>query len=183
MEKPKEVLDVANFKEGNISLIIDSYDDIFSSFDPRHSSQRALSDDFLQEATRASRDQEGNFELKLLVPKAKRNLKEELLIKRRLKNHFFRHYHIARKETKKIIYQGLFFVGLGIILMFIATLIMLKESMKDTFWSLIVYILQPAVWFLFWEGLGLIIFESKKTKPELDFNEKMARASITFASY
>ena len=34
-------------REGNISLVLDSYDDLFSDFDPRDYSQKALSDDFL----------------------------------------------------------------------------------------------------------------------------------------
>ena len=42
----------------NISLSLNSYDDIFSGFDPRPYSQRALSDDFLAESKRASRDKE-----------------------------------------------------------------------------------------------------------------------------
>ena len=51
-----------------ISLIIDTYDDIFSDFDPRPYSQRALSDDFLLEARKASKDKvSGTFELNFLV--------------------------------------------------------------------------------------------------------------------
>ena len=46
----------ALLKKSEISLSLDNYDDIFSDFDPRPFSQRALSDDFLIEAKKASRD-------------------------------------------------------------------------------------------------------------------------------
>ena len=40
---------VSSPKEGNVSLVLESYNDIFSDFDPRNYSERALSDDFLIE--------------------------------------------------------------------------------------------------------------------------------------
>ena len=86
--KEKEV----EIKEGNISLILESYNDIFSSFDPRPSSERALSDDFLIECKRSARDKEGVFELRLLLPPHKRNTNEEAMIKKRLKDHFKKHF-------------------------------------------------------------------------------------------
>jgi hypothetical protein len=46
-----------------IKLMLDTYDDIFSDFDPRPFSQRTLSEDFLEEARKASREKEmGNIE-------------------------------------------------------------------------------------------------------------------------
>ncbi len=72
-----------------ISLWLDHYDDIFSNFDPRPYSQKALSDDFLLETKRASRDKvSGQIELKFLVKAEMRNKKQENLIRRRLKEHF-----------------------------------------------------------------------------------------------
>ena len=47
-----------SLREGNISLILDSYNDMFSDFDPRSFSERALSDDFLSECKRAARDKD-----------------------------------------------------------------------------------------------------------------------------
>jgi len=77
-------------RQGNISLILDSYNDLFSDFDPRNYSERTLSDDFLLECKRAARDRDPkmNFELRLLIPKTRRNANDELIIKHRLKSHF-----------------------------------------------------------------------------------------------
>lgn len=47
----KEIIDKAE-----ISLVLDTYDDIFSDFDPRPYGERALSSDFLDEAKKAARD-------------------------------------------------------------------------------------------------------------------------------
>ena len=49
--------------------------------------------------------------------------------------------------------------------------------------SFLVVFLEPAGWFLFWEGSDLVIFDSKKKKPDLEFYEKMTRANIGFLSY
>ena len=56
---------------GAVSLWLDTYEDIFSDFDPHPFGQRALSEDFLAEAKRAVRDRRDEVpELRLLVPHA-----------------------------------------------------------------------------------------------------------------
>ena len=79
-------------EESEISLIINSYDDIFSDFDPRPYTQRSLSVDMLDELKRASRDKaSGQTELKFLIPKDLRKESDEIQIKKRLREHFKRH--------------------------------------------------------------------------------------------
>ena len=79
--------------KSEISLILDTYDDIFSDFDPRPYEERALSDDFLLEAKKASRDKAtGTIELIFMMPAGKRDTHKESLIKRRLRDHFRKHY-------------------------------------------------------------------------------------------
>ncbi len=171
-------------KTSEISLKLATYNDIFSSFDPRTYPQRSLSDDFLIEAKKASRDKaSGGIELELLMPREKRNLREENLIKKRLREHFKKHHDQLHKEKRGVIKQGLLFVIFGVILMFIATFILFKYHEESFFTSFLVVFLEPGAWFLFWEGLNLIIFETKKTKPELDFYEKMSKCEIDFLSY
>lgn len=51
-----------------ISLWLNSYNDLYSDFDPRPNYQRAISQDFLDESKRAIRyNKEDNFQLTLLV--------------------------------------------------------------------------------------------------------------------
>lgn len=165
-----------------ISLQLDSYDDIFSSFDPRPYSQRALSVDFLDESRRASRDKKEGVELKLLIPKYKRDVKQEGIIKRRLLEHFRRHHEMVKQETKGIMKTGLFFVVLGVILMFLATFVFFKYE-KSAITSFFVILLEPASWFTFWEGLNHMIFESKRTRVELNFYRKMSKCEIIFMAH
>src|SRR3989344_8520573 len=96
--KEKNPGKVSNLREGNISLILDSYDDIFSDFDPRDYSEKSLSDDFLVECKKAAIDKNDKLELRFLVPKQKRNLIEEVLIKKRLKEHFQKHFKEKKEE-------------------------------------------------------------------------------------
>lgn len=177
-EGKKELL-----KESEISLIIDTYDDIFSDFDPRPFSQRALSQDFLDEAKRASRDK--NYEkiqIKFLTPKNIRKAWEESIIKRRLKEHFRKHALELKKQHLKIIKEGLSFLLLGIAFMILTGFFLSKSSPTRLTIFLSVF-LEPGGWFLFWEGLYLIIFESRKETPYLQFYKKMSTANIIFNSY
>ncbi len=167
-----------------ISLWIDNYDDIFSDFDPRQYHQRALSDDFLTEIKRASRDKvSGQIELKFLVKAELRNKKQEQLIKKRLKEHFRKHHNQLQNEINNTRNQGIYFTMLGVTLMIIATFLLSKFEEKGMLINFFIVLLEPGGWFLFWEGLDQIIFEAKKIRPDLEFYEKMAKSEITFLSY
>jgi len=167
-----------------ISLWLDSYDDIFSDFDSRHYSERALSQDFLGEARRASRDKaSGSIELKFLVPSYKRSPHHEMIIKKRLREHFRKHYLLLQKESKGIVKKGLIFTAVGIALMFIASYILFTDTKKTYMMHFLIVLLEPAGWFLFWEGMHMAMFDSKAKSPDFDFYKKMARCEIYFLSY
>ena len=115
-ETQKEQKDI--LKQSNISLILDSYDDIFSSFDARPYSEKALSVDFLAECKNAVRDKgEYEIEMRLLMPKDKRNFKEETTIKKRLKIHFGKHFVEKEQEILKVKKEGFIWVSLGVLLL------------------------------------------------------------------
>lgn len=173
-----------NLKMSDIPLWLDRYNDIFSEFDSRPYSQRALSTDFLFEARKASRDKEaGKIELKLFMPKEKRDLPAEGVIVRRLKEHFKKHYNLIHDEQHAIFNKGMMFTIIGIVLMFSASLIIFRATGRSLFINFIIIMLEPAGWFLFWEGLNHVFFESKHVKPKLDFYKKMAECKISFWSY
>jgi len=173
---------IADFKEGNISLILDSYDDIFSDFDPRAYSERALSDDFLTECKKAARDKEDRLELRFLAPKNKRNYREEIQIKKRLKEHFQRHCKQLEREINEIRWKGIGWFILGAVLMLIGTFL---YTYRDTnfFYNLAIIIVEPAGWFTFWEGLNMIFFTTKEKMPDYNFYKKMSKSEIVFLDY
>jgi len=168
-------------REGNISLVLDSYNDLFSDFDPRGYSERTISDDFLLECKRAARDKDLGFELRLLAPKTKRNLNDELKIKKRLKNHFQKHYFEKKQEIKTIRSNALILTIFGMILLLIATFI--YEQEKSLFFSFIIIVIEPAGWFTTWIGLEKLFLESKEKKLDLIFYKKMASVAINFIDY
>ena len=183
----KEVLSEAEkemlIKRSEIGLLITDYNEIFSDFDPRHYSERALSDDFLAEARKASRDKEhGTIELRFMLPPHKRNPREESVIKKRLREHFRKHFSRLEGETKNMIKQGIAFTLVGVVVMFTATALMFQNS-NSFYASFLVVLLEPAGWFLFWEGSRQIMFEPKTKKPELEFYKKMSKCEIKFSSY
>jgi len=169
-------------REGNISLVLESYADIFSDFDPRPYSERTLSEDFLNECTHAMRDKDENqsLELRLLLPKEKRNYLEEKTIKKRLRNHALKHFQEKVKSINSLKKQGIRWFIIGAIIMLSAAFLLRYEGFL---FNLLIIIMEPAGWFAFWEGLGKIFIETTKKEPEMIFYKKMSRVTISFENY
>ncbi len=169
-----------------ISIRLEQFDDIFSDFDIRDYSKRALSVDFLDEIRRASIDKdESGVELVLYVPEKERDELKEQNIKERLMAHFERHYGLTLKEKRKTLNRGWSMVFLGVISMLGATLIVSEGPSSNFFLSFLLVLLEPAALFLLWEGMDQIIFSSKEIDPELMFYKKMARTphTVDFKSF
>lgn len=170
-------------KESQIDLWLDDYDDLFSDFDPRQFSRRALSDDFLLEAKKASADKNsGKIKMSFMVPAKLRNKHDEVHIARRLRQHFDKHYGLAAKEMNSVRNKGFSFIFLGLVFMIFAT-ILHTYFQVNFFISLLIIIFEPGGWFCFWEGLSLVVFETKTLEPDKEFYRKMSRARIEFSSY
>jgi len=166
----------------NIPLILDSYKDIFSDFDPRPFSERALSDDFLIECKRAAREKD-EFELELIlsVPHDKRNMSNELKIKKRLKDHFRKHFQEKEKEVSEIKKDGITWVtlGVGILLGVVYGL----AHVTSNFLEALITIFEIPSWFLVWEGMDKILIDARKLEPDQLFYKKMANVKINFLGY
>ena len=169
--------------EDNISLRLTNYNDIFSSFDPRPYSERSLSVDFLAEAKRASVDKpSGRIELRIMVPQSARKPEDEKVIARRLRAHFERHRKIIAERHRKTVNMGIKFTLSGVAMMFLAAFLLFEFMESSLLLNFLVILFEPAGWFLFWEGLDQVVFESKKIGPELNFYSRMAKSSINFMS-
>jgi len=183
----EEEVSIDTFKQANISLILESYNDIFSSFDARSYSEKALSVDFLSECKRAARDKDNvGVELILSIPRAKRNLTDEVKIKHRLREHFHKHFLEKEKEIKKVKRNGLRWVFTGSFLLICNAILhtYLNQLLMGNFLlNLVSLLAEPASWFSFWEGLGKIFIKSGDVEPEIAFYKKMASAQINFRGY
>jgi hypothetical protein len=183
-EKPceDEIMKQRLLGASEISLILDTYDDIFSDFDPRPFSQRALSDDFLLESKRAARDKILGMELKFLIPKNKKNGETENIVKKRLHEHFKKHHELLEKEIFDTTRLGIIFVIIGFALMSGAAAI--KYFLGDSFlWTILLIITEPSGWFTVWTGFDHIFWRSSEKKKELEFYRKMSKADISFIQY
>lgn len=171
-------------KSALISLWLDDYNDIFSDFDPRPYSQRALSDDFLSEVKKVMRETpSGKVELELLMPENLRSPAHESTIKKRLREYFKARFTHYQEQANKIKKQGAIFVSCGVVLMLI-TAIVLFQYAQHNFWIILLSVTaEPAGWFLFWDGMELLVFDSKERNADLDFNQRMSNCNIYFKSY
>lgn len=166
-----------------VSILLDTYDDIFSDFDPRPYSQRSLSDDFLREAGKASKDKNPDkLELRLLLPNLQRDQKNEVIIKKRLHDHFTKHAHLLQMEISDIRKKSIVLAFFGISMMFAATYIGAMEPGSFATHFLFV-VLEPAGWFTTWFALDRVFYATEKKKPDFNFYKKMSKCEITFSSY
>ncbi len=184
-EEPQVTIkDVLNKTE--ISLILDTYDDIFSDFDPRPYGERTLSEDFLFEARRAVRDKKEGFELNLLIPNNLRNAAQEEKIKHRLKEHFKNHYIQIEDELSAYKKQALLLVFIGIVIGLIEALTLSSPSTFDIsalLVDVIGIVLTPASWFSIWTGFDHLIYRPKNLLADESFYMKMQNIHISFTSY
>jgi len=164
-----------------IPLVLDSYNDIFSNFDPRPYTHKALSGDFLLECKKASVEKNDKIKLRLFVPKNKRNPLEEIKIKKRLKEHFNKHFQKKKKEISGIKVEGAFWIVLGSIMMIVSAIFFGKQDLSFPV-HLLITLVQPAGWFFLWEGLGKILITPQEKMPDYNFYKKMADSEISFAS-
>jgi len=168
-----------DLRDGNIILAIDSYDDIFSDFDPGEYKVKALSNDFLAECKIASKDKKDGLELIFLMAKNKRKKVVEAEIIKRLTNHFQRHYDLTSKEIKHTKQIGVSWFFAGAVIMLFATFL---TNYQGFIISFLETISEPAGWFMFWEGLSKVFIEVKKELPEHEFYKKLSKSKIIFAN-
>jgi hypothetical protein len=163
-------------------MLLDVYDDIFSDFDPRPFPQRALSDDFLLEAKKATYGREGAFQLRFMIPHHQRKLEHEILIKKRLRDHFRKHVTLLEEEVAATKRRGWKMATAGALMLIIATLISIYGG-SQVWTHIFIVLLEPAGWFTAWTGLDQIYYTAEAKRPDLDFYRKMVNAEILFISY
>lgn len=166
-----------------ISIWLDSYDDIFSDFDPSPYSERLLSDDFLTQAIKFSKNKGGHkMTLNLLLPASIRNEPNEKTIIKRLHSHFRDTYLQLKSEIKKSNQKGIILVLIGTALMITASYLSFMKRQEYSLHLLLV-LFEPAGWFLLWAGLDHLVYQSKASKKEFEFYSKMAKSEIKFLTY
>jgi len=163
-----------------IKIWLDGYEDIFSDFDPRHFSEKTISDDFLHELKKLSRETRYDIaELKLLLPANKRKPDDESMISKRLTTLFKNNFLFHRQDKKQIMKKGGVFLLCGSLIMVAAGYISYIQPQSFFMHSLLV-LLEPAGWFSVWYGFENLFSTTRRDTPELNFYRKMYHCRIEF---
>ncbi len=164
-----------------ISIAIDTWDDIFSDFDPRPLSIRALSEDFIAELKKRYHEtRKGNFLVTIYAPSSLKNAESEKAVIQRLKKHFKHRAMQRQKELNRIRRRGLFFVIMGICFLGFLTIITYFQLYRELTIEILGIILMPLGWFGIWEGFSKIVDTSPMfIQEEILFN-KLSKANYQF---
>lgn len=183
VEEKSPPLEQNQYEFREIVIRLDTYEDIFSDFDPRPYSQRALSEDFLKEAQRRYlEDKKGRFEVRFSIPSSERDLKAESLIKKRLREHFalaIRREEELIKNTKNRGYLYIF-SGAMVLLANVYTFFLFNE--ESLMYQLLTVLLVPAGWYGMFTGIGKVIDEPFDAVNRKAVFEKFERANYVFMS-
>ncbi len=178
-EENKKISEVINL----VNLALDSYEDIFSDFDPSSYSKKTISDDFTREIQkRYTENKNGKFEVVLSLPKNLRNDKLEEIIKKRIKEHYKNKTKESSDKIGKMQLKGLNRIFLGICFVFLGVVLKLYFGGTTEFIDVFTSFFEIAGWFSIWTG-----YEYRSDKPsdilELrDFYRKFQNADYKFIS-
>ncbi len=172
-KKPSSLLNL-------LHIALDTYEDIFSDFDPSGYDKRILSDDFIKETQkRYVETRKGDIEVRFSIPTAVRSAKTEALVKKRLKEYFQVQTKLLDAEISKRKRTGTiyFFVGFAVLLFTIYS----AEFFPDQHMrEILAILLTPLGWFGMWEGVGLFVQGPVKYEEQKKFFMKFSKANYVF---
>ncbi len=164
-----------------IAITLDVYDDIFSDFDPRPYSQRELSEDFLKEiGRRYMENKKGRFEVRFTIPSSQCDPKAEVLIKKRLREHFS---FMVKRETENINktkHRGYLYILIGALVLLADTYFFFMFHEESLFYQLLSILLIPAGWYGMFTGIGKVVDEPFESVEKKALYEKFEKANYVF---
>lgn len=164
-----------------ISIAIDTWDDIFSDFDPRPLSDREISEDFIAELKKRYRETKmGNYLVTIYAPVALKDDKAEKTVIQRLKRHFKYQSLQRQKELNAIRLRGVIFVIFGIACLGFLTLITFLQRFSELTIEILGIIFMPLGWFGIWEGFSKIVDTSPIFLQEEILFNKLSKADYRF---
>ena len=165
-----------------VDIAIDTWDDVFSDFDPRPLNERILSEDFIAELKKRYRQTpRGSYRVTILAPKNLKDEQVETTVVQRLKKHF-KYLSLQRqKEIIQIRVKGAIFVLFGICFLTFLTLAAYFKWFGDLAIEIVGIVVMPLGWFGIWEGFSKIVDTSPKFSQEEIFFDKLAKAQYRIA--
>ena len=131
-----------------ISVAIDSFDDIFSDFDPSPLTQRTLSEDFIHELRKRYREtKRGSYAITIYAPHSLKDEKAERMVIKRLKEYFNFRALQSKKQLGAIRLRGFIFAAGGILSLGVLILLTYYKLLSQLGIELIGIVLMPLGWF------------------------------------
>jgi len=164
-----------------ISIAIDTFDDIFSDFDPRPLNDRVLSEDFISELKKRYREtSSGNPVVTIHAPISLKDEKVEKMVVQRIKRYLKYSSLLRKKEINMFRVRGLIFVVSGIVLLVSYTVINHYKLAVRLTRELIGIILLPLGWFGIWEGCSKIVDTSPRFIQDYKLLDRLSKADYKF---
>jgi len=164
-----------------ISIAIDTYDDIFSDFDPREILDRDLSEDFINElGHRHRQNPKGKYDVLLVAPKAIEDPAAEKKIISRLNRYFHQKYLRYKKTIDELRIRGGIYVVFGMLLLSSLTLLGYYGKLNKLTLELTGIIFMPLGWFGIWEGFSKMIEIPFKLNNDTQTYKRLSKASYKF---
>ncbi|MFN7991221.1 MAG: hypothetical protein U0R44_03620 [Candidatus Micrarchaeia archaeon] len=158
-----------------VDIALDSYDDIFSDFDPSPFTTRILSEDFLRELYRRyPQAGKGQYVVNLTMPASLRQEKTEHLIRKRIKDHFRDRIRILELRTREKLHSGLIRCLFGFAISIAFFVFPSLESAP------LLTILSVLIWYSLWSGFELILESSLRLSRKKGVVEKLMKADYNF---
>lgn len=169
-------------KSSQVGLSIDSYDDLFSDFDPRSFKERQLSEDFLAELRRFFFDKNPEYlDLVFFVPRRLRHSAKETIIKRRLHIYFHQKKREIEARAKHLRSRNLAKVTISVLLM-LSTGYLATKAGQVLWMNIVKVMVEPASWFLFWTSLEELLGARRSRERELNYFKRLSDCKIIFLS-
>lgn len=158
-----------------VRIAIDTYDDIFSDFDPSPYETRTLSVDFLKELRRRyAETPRGDFVITFTLPRPLRSDRTEALVKKRIKDYFRWRLKDVEKRRVESMQKGALRLLIGIIL----SLLLLVFPQLDT--MPVLTLMSVLIWYVLWTGFEYLFEAARRLKRKQDFHEKFLKAGYAF---
>ena len=118
----------------------------------------------------------------MLLPGDKRKYSDEIIIKKRLRDHAKKLSLRLVKEHQKKRKKGIILSALGMVLIGLAA-VFSYHNRQGIWLSVLRVIFEPAGWFSAWFGLEILFRDRQEEKPDYDFYHKLTKAELKFESY
>jgi hypothetical protein len=165
----------------DISIAIDSWDDVFSDFDPRPLAERTLSEDFVQELKKRYHEgRKGMLSVTICAPAALKDERTEHLVSARVKEWFSMRAAQIHHEIRRERARGVVFLLCGFVCLTMLTLLGLSRLFAQPWAEFVEIALMPLGWFGMWEGVAKLVDIDRMTLQERTLYRRLAHAGYHF---